>query len=200
MRVSILLTLLLASCSVLPGEQKERTQMSTTKKQLKLEIPNAPWEPIFFNSINERAALAELNDLRSTVLDNDDIEIRVWCGFGVSALNGYAIKRRGGEWSAVRIPPVNPNDPRSLKVFFVTPKSSWQQLWGRLTNEGLLTLPDSSRLPKDPSFLDGVSYVVEINMNLTYRTYMYGNPEKQKSPEARQMVEIIHTVYQELGP
>jgi hypothetical protein len=200
MRVLIILTLLLASCPSPPGKQVDQTHMSTTKKQLSREIPNAPWEPIFFNSINERAALAELNDLRSTILDHDDIEVRVWYGFGVSALSGYAIKRRGGEWSALRIPPVKLSDPKSAKAFAITSKSGGQQLWERLTKEGLLTLPDSSTLPDNSSSLDGVSYVVEINMNLTYRTYMYGNPEKQKSPEARQMAEIIHTIYEELGP
>jgi hypothetical protein len=35
---------------------------------------------------------------------------------------------------------------------------------------------------------DGTSYIVEINMNGSYRTYVYMNPEYQEWPDARHML------------
>ena len=134
------------------------------------------------------------------MLTHDDLEIRVWRGFGVTALDGYVIKRVKGEWSGLKIPPIRPNYSGSYTNISITPKSGWNQLWKRLTDEGVLTLPDSSQLPNGISFMDGISYVVEINMNLTYRTYMYGDPQNQgDSREAKQMMRVIHTLQQELG-
>jgi hypothetical protein len=37
-----------------------------------------------------------------------------------------------------------------------------------------------------------------VNMNRTYRTYMYGNPQHQDSLEAKQMVDIVNTLFEEL--
>lgn len=197
MRILLTLTVILASCAVPPRETASTAPVTQDKKQLKLEIPDAGWEPIFFRSINERAAVSKLNDLRSTVLTGDNLEVRVWCGFGVTALTGYVIKRAGAKWSALKLAPVNPNSPVSRTDFPITPKADWPTLWKRLTDNGILTLPDSSRLPGDITLRDGVSYVVEINMNLTYRTYMVRSPEHAKTHEAAQMIEIVRILQQE---
>jgi hypothetical protein len=169
------------------------------KDELKLDIPTADWVPIFFRSINRRAELAQLSDLKSASLPENDLEIRVWSGFGVSALRGFVLKRQGGHWLAAHIPSIKPSDPNSHHAVPVVPRSGWEQLWERITEDGILTLPDSSQLPGgDDSILDGVSYVVEINMNHTYRTYMYSNPRHHDSLEAKRMVNIIDTLYKEL--
>lgn len=107
MRILLALALMVASCSVPPREMVGSAPMAQDKQQLKLAIPVADWEPIFFRSINERAAAADLKDLRSTVLINDDLEVRVWRGFGVTALTGYVIKREGGQWSGLKLAPLN---------------------------------------------------------------------------------------------
>jgi hypothetical protein len=82
----------------------------------------------------------------------------------------------------------------------VKPKSGWEKLWKEITYLGVLTLPDSSTLPDEEIVLDGVSYVVEINQNNQYRTYQYGNPEAQKRPQAKQIIEIVQILSDELTP
>jgi hypothetical protein len=161
-------------------------------------VPSAGWEQSFFPSIEARAAQAKLDDLKLTHLDGNDFEIRIWEGFGVSRLSGYVIKRKGTEWSALLLLGVDSSEP--VQTIAVMPKSGWDPFWQHLTQSGILTLPDSSTLPDYGVGVDATSCVVETNMNLTYRTYMYSNPEHRKSREARQMVEIIRILDEELRP
>jgi hypothetical protein len=173
--------------------------MSSSQKQLKLEIPDADWVPGYFKSISARASRAELDDLKARVMDENDMEIRIWYGFGVSELGGYIIKRKAGIWSGFWIPADGSNDEFG-KLVSLNPNSGWESLWARLTKEGLLTLTDASTLSGYDVRLDGTSYVVEINMDQTYRTYMYQDPEYRKQREAVQMVQIMRTIALELGP
>ena len=194
--------LILSLVLVLYANQKgpmTGSPMSQNMTHLQLEIPKATWEPIFFESINERAKVAELSDLRSTVLANDDFEIRVWMGFGVSALQGYVIRRSGGQWSTLKIPGIRPQDPSTRVNVAVNPKSGWEPLWKSLLSEDILSLRDSSQLPGGEYFTDGISYVVEINMNKRYRTYMYGSPETHSLPEARHMTKIARLLSEEFA-
>jgi hypothetical protein len=46
---------------------------------------------------------------------------------------------------------------------------------------------------------DGMSYVVEINSDRTYRTYMYDNPFYAKCDEAKRMMKIGEIVADEFG-
>lgn len=199
MQVLLVLSLVLASCSTSKLQTQDTDRVSQGKKQMELNIPNAAWVPEFFKEINEHANAAKLNDLRLTVLPDGDLEIRVWGGFGILTVQGLIIKRTAGQWSAFHLPSVSSNSSNSYKNVPVASKSGWEQFWKQLTDEGFLTLPDSSQLRDEVSITDGISYVVEINMNKTYRTYMYGNPQHQKSPEAKQMLQIVHTLSEEFG-
>ena len=76
-------------------------------------------------------------------------------------------------------------------AYIIEPKSGWAKLWKALTDEGLLTLPDSSSLEGRAWVTDGIGYVVEFSSNGAYRTYLYSNPKYQKWPEAKQIIQII---------
>ena len=70
-----------------------------------------------------------------------------------------------------------------------------------MAREGILTLPDASTLKDDLNgsyIMDGTSYVVEINKDSVYRTYMYSNPAEHKWPEAKRIVKIAEQFYKEL--
>ncbi len=167
---------------------------------MSLEIPNSSWEPSYFELINERAKMANLPNLRSTVLPPDDLEVRVWIGFGLSPLEGFVIKRSSGRWSGMHLKSINSRFPnRNYQQVLHQPKSGWDNLWKRLTNEGILALPDSSQLGKEVVFPDGESYVVEVNTNNTYRTYRYGAPERQSWAEAKRMLNIVAVLNQEFN-
>ncbi|MFL6228258.1 MAG: hypothetical protein ACJ741_05730 [Pyrinomonadaceae bacterium] len=167
---------------------------------LKLIIPKDTWEPIFFEEINKRAKVAKLHDLRSTALPGDDLEIRVWKGFGLSPLEGLVLKRTSGRWSALHLAGIRRGmTPSEYQQQLSLPKSGWDSFWKRMTEEGILILPDSSELKGEKRIEDGVSYVVEINTDHTYRTYYYGNPDWQTWKEAKQMMKISNIIAAEFG-
>jgi hypothetical protein len=164
------------------------------------DIPKAAWEPIYFRSIDQFSHMVNWRPLRDLALGADTFEVRVWIGFGVGPLEALSIRREGSTWSGRyaihRLWLAGP-----VAVQSVTPKSAWDQLWARLVQLDLLKLPDSSTLPRSESMVaDGVSYVVEINKDGRYRTYMYANPVHKKWPEAKRMIEIVETLRNEIIP
>ena len=179
-----------ALASVLPGNAAAPAQ----------DIPKATWEPIYFRSINKLSGMVGWRPLRNLALQSDSFEVRIWIGFGIGPLEVLSIQREGSAWrgryAIHRMWLAGP-----VAVQSVVPKSGWAQHWVRLVRLGLLTLPDSSTLPRSESMVaDGVSYVVEINKDGRYRTYMYGNPKHEKWPEAKRMIEIVEALRDEILP
>ncbi len=218
MKIFLLTLLLLTSCSspitrekvnsALTQETKAALIMSEQrtdpvahgKDGLRLIIPKDSWEPIFFESINERAQAAKLRSLRSVVLPKDDFEVRVWVGFGLTFLQGFVLKRAGGQWSATHLDAmVTRKHLSAYEKKLEAPKSGWETAWQKLVDEGILTLPDASAVGCDTGFEDGVSYVVEFNKDRTYRTYLYDNPDESECNEAKQMVRIGEIIADEFG-
>src|SRR5262245_21330206 len=68
-------------------------------QEVRLIIPHASWEPIFFRYINSVARLSGQTDLRKTAMAEEDVEVRVWRGFGLEPLEGITLRRVGGRWS-----------------------------------------------------------------------------------------------------
>jgi hypothetical protein len=152
------------------------------------------WEAIFFREINERARLAKLTDLRGTLLKNNDLELRVWIGFGPVALKGFVLKRRNSIWSGTYLRSINRFVARNdYQKILAAPKSGWEVLWKRLENDGVLTLPGAT----ESGVQDGESYVVEIKTASSYRTYMYANPMATESRDGRNIIEIVQTIRDE---
>jgi hypothetical protein len=174
--------------------------LAQEKEKLRLVIPDATWEPIYFAHINEGAKAAKLPKLRAAVLPEGEMEIRIWRGFGLGELEGF-IFRRSKEWSAFYLRGVDPRMSRMKpQRVSLIPKSGWDIFWGRLTAEGVLSLPDASELRDyKHGIKDGVSYAVEINMNRRYRTYHYSNPEDQEHGEAKHMVRINDILAEEFN-
>lgn len=156
------------------------------------------WEPIYFEGINERARLAKLPELKTFALGDNDLEVRVWIGFGVIPLEGIVIRRTNGTWTAIHLPSIHGgSDPRDSVKILPPPDSGWTAMWNRVTEEGILTLPDSSQLSGEVRVLDGESFVVEIKTDGNYRTYLYPNPDQQKWEEAKRMLEIVEILSSE---
>jgi hypothetical protein len=151
--------------------------------KLRLLIHNAGWEQIFFEAINKRAKKSGLSDLRASALPDGDLELRVWRGFGLTGLGGFVLRRSSGQWTALSLRPMHDGETQNPTTSYPEPVGGWEGLWNKLVREGLLTLPDSSCFKDyNHSFADGVSYVVEVNMDKFYRAYEYGNPELQLDP------------------
>lgn len=151
-----------------------------------------------FEEINKRAKLAKLGNLRRVSLPEDDLELRVWIGFGVIPLEGFVIKRSSGRWLSTHLRSISPRlARRDYQRTLQAPKSGWEPFWQHLTNEGVLTLPDSSELKGEILAADGESFVVEVKRGNSYRTYRYSNPDLQQWPEAKSILGIVQTVLDE---
>jgi hypothetical protein len=177
------------------------------KQEPRVLIPDAPWVRIFFEStglasksINERTKEANLPSLRAILWPDDDLEVRVWTGFGLQGVDGLILRRSSNQWSAIYLhgmaqrPPF-PNSQSSLGP----PKSGWEPAWQRLSAAQIVTLPDASTLECGDEGTDGTSFVVEINMNRTYRTYRYHDLDYMKCEEAKQMGRIGEIIADEFG-
>jgi len=163
-----------------------------------LNIPRNTWEPIFFEAIDERAKLGSLKSLRSAAVPNDDIEIRVWRGFGLTPLAGFVLKRVSAQWAALFLAPTlsrTVDKSQSLSA----PKSGWDACWRRLQDAGVLILPDAHAIGCSAGVNDGMSYVVEYNYDGTYRTYLYDNPDYAKCNEAKRMIQIGNVISEEFA-
>lgn len=173
--------------------------MVQNRQGLRLEIPDALWEPAFFEALEKRTKQISLPSLRTVVLPEDDLEVRFWYDH-FEVISGLIIKRSGEKWSATYLRQIYDHQPSSIKQEDVgAPKSGWQAAWGRLLNAGILTLPDSSKAKCKAIVLDGIGYVVETNVDQAYRTYRYGNPQFAECDEAKRIISIEEIIADEFG-
>jgi len=184
-------------------QNKTNSVITQESDKFRAIVPKAFWEKIFFESINERVSSSKLSNLRLKGLPKDDLEIRLWSGFGLSRLQGFVLKRTAGEWSAVDLDwEVSENrkgkrDVKQVDKKLDSPKSGWDAAWQRLVDARILTLPDAEEINCSAGATDGMSYVVEYNLKNTYRTYMYDNPDYAKCDEAKRMLEINKIIAEE---
>lgn len=202
MKWFLIILLLLVSCTIPVSED---SSLSSRKEAgFQEETHNGDWIPIFFEEIAKRAEVAQLAPLKSATLSGSDLEIRLWRGFGLAPLEGLVLKRRGGNWSAVHLRPINSSilNEESQQVLY-PPKSGWNHLWDRISTEGITILPDPPPQGDEEIYPDGESYVIEVNTNRGYRTYRYGvtnnhqNSEERK--EERKIDKIVTILYDEFG-
>jgi hypothetical protein len=142
--------------------------------RIEVHLPHAHWEPLFFKLINRTTELAGLPELRKTVVSSGDIEVRFWHGFGLADLEGVILKRNAGEWTAYHVQADDYVDPNAATITELQPpKSDFDGLWNKLEGLGITTIKDASEINCEVGGIDGQGYVVEINQDHTYRTYMY---------------------------
>ena len=197
MKIAVVIVALLAGCC---STQTDTHIPQRKAQEFRLDIPKNIWEPLFFKTINERAKLSNFKSLREGALPDGDLEARIWHGFGLTALEGFVLKRSAGQWSAIHLQGETPAMAATeLQRQLPTPKSGWDVCWQRLEETGLLALPDAFAIGCTAFINDGMSYVVEFNQAGLYRTYLYYNPEYAKCKEAKQMIQIGNIVAEEFG-
>jgi hypothetical protein len=176
-------------------------------EELRVIIPKERWVTIFFEttglaskSINEITNEAHLQNLRTSLLPDNDIEVRIWSGFGEDGkVYGVILKRSSNQWSVIHLEADRRQPTKKSEDVHAVPKSGWETAWGRLTSAGILTLPDASEVQCNTHGLDGIGYIVEVNMNQTYKTYMYDNPQFARCNAAKQIIKIAEIIDEEFG-
>ena len=177
---------------------------SQKKRELRLVLPRFD---IFRSTENDEFfSKVNLRNLRTVLLPDGDFEVRVWVGFGGSGEDCFILRYFSGQWSAIHLQGMAeaPPFPNSLTPLS-SPKSGWNKAWQRLVDARILSLPDAAEVKCNPRILDGICYVVESNINMIYRTYLYCNPWYDKPPfykrcnEAKQMILIGKIIGEEFG-
>lgn len=162
MKSIFLLTLLLLPALETPQSQRGEA-VNPEAGHFKLIIPKTDWEELYFEEINERARIGKLRTLR-VALPKDDLELRLWNGFGRTYLEGFVLRRRAGKWSAVYLNGVYRGVPkREYQKQLSAPKSGWNEFWRKLVEMEIATLPDADEIGCTNKTRDGMSYVVELN-------------------------------------
>ena len=186
------------------GEQRQSDVMANTSQgdqKLRVSIPDATWEPMFFESIETYIKQINLPSLRTIVLPNkDDLEVRFWADLRPSKLDAIVLRRINNQWSAVHVKgAVKHQGVSPTKKNLAKPKSGWDGAWDKLVGAGILTLPDASEVKCNVVMIDGMVFIIETNFKWHYRTYAYANPQEEKCNEAKQMISIIQIIHDEFA-
>ena len=175
------------------------------KEEFQVSIPDHNWVCIWFEltgletkSINEITREAELPNLRAAALPGDDLELRVWV-IAQQQSRALILRRSAGQWSAILLRGILTEQKLEKREILTAPHSGWEGAWARLVNAGILILPDAAETLCSPGIIDGMSYVVEVSKDRTYRTYMYDNPQYSKCDDAKQMIKIADIIEDEFG-
>jgi hypothetical protein len=195
---TVSLSIQIEAQSSLKAKPLKKATPRTDELEIKL-LPRKRTELLFAESVNERASKAKLIPLQRKKIPTDDLEFRIWIGFGLRPLQGFVISRTGGKWQSLFLKSISRIAKPPHQVQLAAPKSGWEELWKQLSEAGLLTLPDFSELEDMVEVFDGTSYVVEVKSDRKYQTYAYLNPDKQKWEEAKQMLKIAKILYSEFN-
>ena len=191
MKLILIATLLFSACS-----KAEPHRVSMPANNTVTPNPESGVEAILQNETDRVVTLAGLGKLGSSSLGNDDVEVRVWFGFGLFPLEGFVMSRRAGRWSAFHLKADSHYEPKKTsRNELQPPKSGWEVCWQQLVNAGVLTLPDGTDRP-DP---DAQGYLVQVRNGESYRSYHYVSPEYSHLPAAKNMLEIGDIISNEFG-
>lgn len=155
--------------------------------------------------IKDTSKYHKLLTLKDKNPQGEDFEARVW---RFSAFNDknltFTLKRANENWSANLVQTTIAEKYRSElnppKKYFTRelekPKSGWENLWQKLIDAQILTLPNGRGIGNEP-FPDSWSFVVETKVGGRYRVFEYFGPELFKNNEAQQMTKIINIISEE---
>jgi len=140
----------------------------------------------------ERTAVEEgFPALRTTDLPEDDIEIRLWSGFGLAGKWGDFIQRRDGVWDALQID-ASVLSENGVSVVDRQVTEDWDERFDALIEMGMLELPadpDPDRL-----FLDGFHYVLEVRIGSFYTAAGAPRWEDSELEADRLMLEVVRKI------
>ena len=191
MKLILMLALLLSSCS-----KREPNQASAPANTPAAAAPERGVEAMLSQETDRVAALAGLNGLGSSNLANQDVEVRVWFGFGLFPLEGFVMKRSNGQWSAIHLKADRHYEPKKVsRKELPPPKSGWEASWQQLADAGVMTLPDGTD-PPDP---DVEGFEVQVRDGGSYRSYHYLGPDYSELPAAKHMLQIGNIISNEFG-
>ncbi len=149
------------------------------------------------------AARAGLEKLQTLILDPDDLEVRLWAGFGLFGEWGYVLRRENGLWIPLFIQ--EEEQPRNLGAFRISierpaaryAKSdvNWSDVWDQLIEAEILEINSGvNRLG-----FDGFHVVLEVHLGDTYRTFVFNFPNGRETLDDRRIMNIHNIIAEAFG-
>lgn len=154
--------------------------------------PVADWEPVVFGEYSETskgldnfAKLARFSPLRDELKYPDDIEIRVWRGFGLGNLEMVALRFHDEKWSGIyAIADDHVNYTNVTTKPLPVPRGGWKWFGEQLDQLGIYEL-DSAYYESCRQSIDGISNLLELSRNGIYRTAWHPSRAKNCPPSAK---------------
>lgn len=147
-------------------------------------------------------------NLQNDRLQVNKTEIRIWRLATFNEKNIiFQLSENNGKWSANLIEKTisekqraRKNHPGKLTLRKLEePKSGWDNLYQKLVDEEILSLPDGDAVGNEVC-PDCWVFIVETKVDGKYRIYDYHAPESDKeNRESQQVVKIINLVSEEFG-
>lgn len=156
---------------------------------------------------NYNEKLLKLESLESGF---DSLQIRIWYEYSLVLYRDLVIiKCTNDVWTARHYhmklkwdPNDNPVTFTSVKIEDVAPKSGWPQFINKLSELGIMTLPNMDDISNlQHGYEDGVTYNIEVATKKQYRFYGYYLPQEfaNKFWQAKSMTEILSLISSELN-
>jgi hypothetical protein len=194
--VSTAFALLIAGCSIVPMARV---------------VPDS-FEPFLLKFTDQAAETSGIGRLRNQAIASDEIEVRIWSGFGIvipeemlrirvhadGVVEGglllyypndlsYMTDEEQDEFRAdlagACVDARSGQEEETCWQTFEEPPD-WTAIYRKLVEYGIYSLPDQSTLPKSEiETTDGVSMVVELRHGAHYRSYQYSNPFQASKEE-----------------
>lgn len=76
--------------------------LSSSAAEGQVRIVSAPRDDYLLEITREWSRGSALGDLQAKPIHPDDIEVRLWGGYGISGTRGLILRREGGRWTAQR--------------------------------------------------------------------------------------------------
>lgn len=119
-------------------------------------------ESVTTREVNQVLALAKMPRLEDVPLARNDVEIRVWRGFGIAPLEGVIFSRRNGVYAATHLKADQYYAPTIVSVSILDPpRTGWEKFWGNVLEESIGPLLLSTADCYDSGHTDGLGYVLE---------------------------------------
>lgn len=170
--------------------------------KLKLILPNGPnndWVKHMLDETSKQAAKAGLADLKTIVLAGSDLEMRFWLT-SIDGYRGIIFKRSNSQWSATQLEYMDYRGVLNPIQSYPDPDIGWDGFWEKLVSQGILEFPDGGCFQDYQPMFDGVTFIIEVNLQGTYRIYHYSNPRLQtadlgvRDPQAIEAAKRMYSI------
>lgn len=144
------------------------------------------------NALDREISQAGLRSLRKSKLESEDLEVRVWIGFGYPPLRGLILKKSNEKWVAEYLPPHRESETKTNSLRKLeAPIGGWTELWKKLETQDIFSNKDDSEVGAVEPFEDSRMVIIESLIGKNYKTYSYNAPCYSKAEEAKKVINIL---------